>query len=434
MRWPTFDQVPDVVADLVDRFSAELSDLGTIYALRDLWGRIRFLIRNRPEPGSRLAKTLDEFSNQASDSLGPRAYLPDRMILYRDEVGELDEELHTVPYQEIRTDSPAIRLIDRQVTGSSWATVDDVSQGNEIQRLAFYSLKGGVGRSTTTAVTAWHLARLGKSVLVVDLDLEAPGLSSSILPKNRQPKYGIVDWFVEDAVGGGNRVLHDMTTRSPLADELPGEIWVVPSHGEEPGEFIAKLGRCYLDLVKDGRPETWEQRLFRLLREVEGRHRPDVVLLDTRSGLPDLASTAVTELASMVLLFGLGSSQTWSGYRLLFDYWVRLGAAYEIRERLKMVSALVPETNRDEYLSGFRQDAWDLFTQYLFDELPEGELEGFNFDLDDPESPHNPLEINWNRGFASLTKLDVLDEQMVSVSYSRFLEGLDRLLGIETEQ
>ncbi len=434
MREPTFDQVPEVLRGLIGRFRAELSGLDTIYVLRDLWGRIRFLIAERPAPGGQLADAFNELANQAVNALGPRAYSPDRMILYGEEVGELARDLEDVPYQEIRSESPALRLIDRQVTGTSWATVDGVSQDSEIQRLAFYSLKGGVGRSTTAAVTAWHLAAQGKSVLVVDLDLEAPGLSSSILPEGGRPSYGIVDWFVEDAVGGGDRALHDMIARSPLADDLSGEIRVVPSHGEDPGEFIAKLGRCYLDLMKDGRPETWEQRLIRMLTELESRHIPDVVLLDTRSGLPDLASTAVTELASVVLLFGLGSNQTWSGYRLLFDYWVRLGAAYKIRERLKMVSALVPETNRDEYLSGFRQEAWDLFTQYLFDELPEGEIEGFNYDLDDPESPHNPLEINWNRGFASLTRLDGLDEQTISASYGRFLEGLDRLLGIDTEQ
>lgn len=37
-----------------------------------------------------------------------------------------------------------------------------------------------------------------KRVLVLDLDLESPGLSSALLPSERQPKYGITDWLIED--------------------------------------------------------------------------------------------------------------------------------------------------------------------------------------------------------------------------------------------
>src|SRR5262245_11020937 len=42
--------------------------------------------------------------------------------------------------------------------------------------ITFYSYKGGVGRSMALANTAVILARRGKRVLVVDWDLEAPGI------------------------------------------------------------------------------------------------------------------------------------------------------------------------------------------------------------------------------------------------------------------
>ena len=42
----------------------------------------------------------------------------------------------------------------------------------------FYSYKGGVGRTMALANVASELARRGKSILVADFDLEAPGLSS----------------------------------------------------------------------------------------------------------------------------------------------------------------------------------------------------------------------------------------------------------------
>lgn len=41
--------------------------------------------------------------------------------------------------------------------------------------IAFYSYKGGVGRSLALANLACLLARQGRKVLILDLDLEAPG-------------------------------------------------------------------------------------------------------------------------------------------------------------------------------------------------------------------------------------------------------------------
>lgn len=67
-------------------------------------------------------------------------------------------------------------VVDRMLTESSWsnrATEDSLSD----KMIVFYSIKGGVGRSTALAVAAWHLAQQGKKVMVVDMDLESPGLS-----------------------------------------------------------------------------------------------------------------------------------------------------------------------------------------------------------------------------------------------------------------
>ena len=48
---------------------------------------------------------------------------------------------------------------------------------NEPQIFAFYSFKGGVGRSMAVLNLAFALAGKGRHVLVLDMDLEAPGVS-----------------------------------------------------------------------------------------------------------------------------------------------------------------------------------------------------------------------------------------------------------------
>ncbi|MBI5592256.1 MAG: AAA family ATPase [Deltaproteobacteria bacterium] len=73
-------------------------------------------------------------------------------------------------------------------------------------RIVFFGLKGGVGRSTAMAMLAYDLARTGKRVLLIDFDLESPGLSGLLLPPDRFADFGMVDWFIEDAVGQGDAV------------------------------------------------------------------------------------------------------------------------------------------------------------------------------------------------------------------------------------
>src|SRR5262245_48747170 len=48
--------------------------------------------------------------------------------------------------------------------------------------LTFYSYKGGTGRSMAMANIAWILACQGKRVLMIDWDLEAPGLHRYFRP------------------------------------------------------------------------------------------------------------------------------------------------------------------------------------------------------------------------------------------------------------
>jgi MinD-like ATPase involved in chromosome partitioning or flagellar assembly len=52
--------------------------------------------------------------------------------------------------------------------------------------ITFYSFKGGVGRSLALANVGAHLALTGRKVLLVDFDLEAPGLDtfSKLDPSN----------------------------------------------------------------------------------------------------------------------------------------------------------------------------------------------------------------------------------------------------------
>ena len=132
--------------------------------------------------------------------------------------------------------------------------------------------------------------------------------------------------------------------------DFDGDVRVAPAHGRKPGEYLAKLGRVYMDTAA-----PWTVRLKRLLKRLEADFEPQVVLLESRSGLHDIAAATVTDLDAQVLLFATDSASNWTDYEILFQHWQRRDLARQMRERLSIVSALTPELDTEQYLQGFRE-------------------------------------------------------------------------------
>jgi cellulose biosynthesis protein BcsQ len=394
----TFDEIiPEIKAVLQSH--AGIDKAGKIIINRDLNGRVRLIADAAlSEKGK---NTVAAIAEHIAKALGAR--VPAHESIFYEQ--SLDAVLQEIPHYSLAPEFPDVVVADRLLTEANWSTISPVSTG--VPRIIFYSIKGGVGRSTALAIAAWALAEDGKKVMVLDMDLESPGLSSSLLPKDRMPRYGIVDWLIEDLIDNGDDVFPFMAAASNISRS--GEIWVVPAYGDEAGEYLSKIGRAWMpkSITHDNR-ELWHKRLNRLLNKLEARYKPDVVLIDSRAGLDEISAACISGLgASLILLFAIDSDQTWDGYNILFDSWLKYGAASEIQERLQIVGALIPELNSDEYINQFTEKSWDLFREKLYEEISPGnpEDERFSFDKDDNDAPHYPKTIRWNRGFAVLPNL-----------------------------
>ena len=198
-----------------------------------------------------------------------------------------------------------------------------------------------------------------------------------------------------------------------------------PRTAATPGDYLAKLGRVYRN-----RPAPWDARLRSLLQRLEAKFEPTVVLLESRSGLHDVAAAAVTDVDARVLLFAVDSTSTWTDYEILFRHWKARMLAASIRGRLSIVSALTPELDTERYLQAFREKSWSLFRDGLYSTVEptgDGGLPG-SFDLADDEAPHHPLPIHWNRGLAAGASLQDLEASTVAQAYGTFLRRFDRLL------
>lgn len=97
---------------------------------------------------------------------------------------------------------------------------------------------------------------------------------------------------------------------------------------------------------------------------------------------------------------------------------------------------MVPETGRGSYLKRFRENAWDLFREHLYDEAGAQEAEVFSFDLDSLEAPHYPLPVFWNRAlqeFDPLQNDDGIDKHIAEAAMGMFTTEAERMVFGEEE-
>jgi hypothetical protein len=358
-----------------------------VVIIRDLFGRIRIALGNEvsvaSESGEDLHRLLGAFSPGATEVVLQRASL-----LAPEDIFDA---------AELRQIAPGVRLLERWIIGADWLRAPLPRAQRKARRVTFFGIKGGVGRSTALIAIARHLAEQGCRVLVLDLDLESPGITASLLPSAILPSFGIVDWFVEDDVGQADGALvREMVASSPLATGTTGEIRVVPAGGTVGiDSYVSKLARIYAAPPGKGDLAT---RLARLLDELEAAEVPDWVLLDSRAGIHDLAAVAVTRLDATSLLFAIDTPQTWLAYRYLFATWDKdPQQVRRFRDRLRIVAGQVPETDRERYLEALRDSASVLFEEYLYDDADAKDDEAFNFDVGDRDAPHSPVPVYWRR-------------------------------------
>lgn len=306
------DSLPMLIECLKSGYSGDLAAADPI-VIRDFEGRLGVIL-DIPA-----VEDIDRLNCVVAERLGQYAR-PEDPVRGRDASGvsRLVEEANTAPVLKI--DGVDIRVIDRRIVGADWMVRPvPVSGGNP--RIAFVSIKGGVGRSTALSIAATHLAQAGFRVLTVDLDLEAPGLGATLLKPEELPTYGVVDWLVENGISGIDSMFRaDCIGKSSLLDGIS----VVPAFGSKtmahPADALAKIARASLEDIREGTSISFRQQLQEMLTYFEGTGDYDVVLIDGRAGLHETTAAPVLGLGAKVLLFGINEPQTFQGYAFLLAH------------------------------------------------------------------------------------------------------------------
>jgi MinD-like ATPase involved in chromosome partitioning or flagellar assembly/tetratricopeptide (TPR) repeat protein len=173
------------------------------------------------------------------------------------------------------------------------------------QIVTFYSYKGGTGRTMALANVAWILAANGQRVLVVDWDLEAPGLPKFYRPflndKALRETHGVLNLIMDFAFAAEER-----RKRAATLTEDHDESWVA-ERVQLAGHTVPvtwDFGKGFLHLLPAGRQNGdyggwvsgFDWTLFyensgaffiESLRQLMKRSY-DYVLIDSRTGLSDV--------------------------------------------------------------------------------------------------------------------------------------------------
>lgn len=165
--------------------------------------------------------------------------------------------------------------------------------------VAFYSYKGGVGRTLALANVAHSLAERGKRVVLLDMDLEAPSLHDvPELALRGEDKKGLIEYASSYRKTGklpGLRSYIHKCRRSPGS----GELWLMPA-GRIGSDYQQQLGDLAWRRLhpKQGTRPFVDGLRQALIDEI----KPHYVLIDARTGLSDVGGLSTHLLADMVVL------------------------------------------------------------------------------------------------------------------------------------
>lgn len=425
------------------REHAELRQLSAaICLIWDLQGRLRLLLKLRD--GRDAEAVRGELATKMTDLAFP--FWTGDVWIWLPDCHKEEKAVYEKAWTEARVldaGPPEIRVLERHVSKESWFVprIRPPWPLNEHTPpiLSFYSFKGGVGRTTALMSLAIQLARSGRRVAMVDLDLEAPGLMSALPPPKVPradgteppggPPCGALDYLLEKPlVPDTNEIdlsefYYIVDDPKVIADGVP--ITVVPA-GQLDADYLQKLARLdygRLYALSSGERAS-SSPLLGLLKSLRRQRRADYILLDSRAGFNDMGGLALSGISHLDLVFGLNTEQSWKGLELV----VRFLGRDRVEAGLSQLDCLLvhtmapwPGPEREAVVEYFKERAHDLFSDEYYDE-EGGEGEWPVPGPDDTGQPHYPVVLGFDERVKwHLTIADVAD-RIVEGDFRSFAE------------
>jgi hypothetical protein len=297
-----------------------------------------------------------------------------------------------------------------------WQT-DDAARDYGSPIVTFYSFRGGVGRTTALTAFALQRANKGELVMVVDLDMEAPGVGTLLSAEaGLSVRWGVVDYLLEQPLLKSVDLRDYSYLASPQLTGA-GEVFVVPA-GRFDEHYLTKLARVDFNPPPSGSDEP--HPLQSLLLQIRDEFQPHWILLDSRTGLSEVAGFALGGFAHLNVVFGTTSEQSWQGLHYAIQ---RLGADRVQRGLAQAECLLVqgmvsdnPEVSEPSE-SMFSLRAEDEFRNFYYAEDPEDPEEDrlwYIRDMESRDAPHVPVPLYYTQRLTFFTALEKVKEALLT--------------------
>ncbi len=297
---------------------------------------------------------------------------------------------------ELVEENSNIYFSERHIENTNWFINDKYKLNAPVT--SFYSFKGGVGRTTATVLSALLLARQGKKVMIVDFDLEAPGLASIFANRNDSAEdllsvNGFIDFLVDYEFHKRDFKEIDLDdyyfriNEQALVGNNGGELLIIPAiatNSESSSNYINKLSKA---TIRFGLGKEYAPDVF--LKKMEEKLKPDHILIDTRTGINDVGGLVFNRYAQNIFLLFYGNQQNMFGLESILP---ELKKLYEKDIKFYLVNSPVPADVQlaEEEIGFFVEKSYEIFLNHFYDK------EKFP-SQDDETADHYPINIPFNQ-------------------------------------
>jgi MinD-like ATPase involved in chromosome partitioning or flagellar assembly len=194
-----------------------------------------------------------------------------------------------------------------------------------METVAFYSYKGGVGRTLLVANTAQFLAMAGRRVVALDLDLEAPGLhqklaSPAVLSRAASGELpGAVDVLLDTLGGEPRNSLRQLAIEIELPAGTSGSLLLIPAGSAPSHSYWTALEQLNASLRSHPRDGGLPEAVLEIQARIAEEFAPDLLLIDSRTGITELGGLATSILADRVVCLTTTAPESVEGTRVVAE-------------------------------------------------------------------------------------------------------------------
>jgi len=405
----TLEEAKELLINNIDRWlnsSAPVkSSIQQIFIIRDTLGMISLVISCPPEAEKAITQIIQDNWFQYEDYGETESFKEwlGGIFINDDDMFNLFAE--EIQQRDLTLDNGAenIPWLEETLYLESWRDKTSPKSKVGAKVISFYSYKGGVGRTTLAAILSLHCAKKDKKVVVIDTDVEAPGLGFQFLGKGTKATYqtsGFLDF-----------ILYPYQNLEPEQQKKFKQTFVadffLQNQHDLPNILLMPVAKLMRENENDGqiRSETYSQKISRinvlqgglekiqlLLELINEVIKPDLVMFDLRTGITDIGGILTSHSVSDFFVFvGYPDTQTQLGLSFFLEHATQFNLDDEDENRAQFNTIFVHSPAPLDENKKILPNELDSFKQMISSYVAQTEdaaetLEEFIFTI--PYQPH----------------------------------------------